>query len=201
MFLKPLVISVVTGWLVASSLATTNPTVVDTQHDIAYRGIHRNGIEVYLNIPYGQDTGGANRFKPPKPYNMVRGSTIRATEYGAACPQQLGPWVAPLSLSNVTRISEDCLNLNVARPKATCATERSPVMIYIHGGSFWAGQNQEITIAPDGMVQESVRNGFPIIHVAMNYRLGGEANSSTIIHIARLTSCSFWFCAVQRSQV
>ena len=45
-------------------------------------------------------------------------------------------------------------------------------MVYIHGGSFWAGNNHDPTILPDGMILESVRNGLPVIQVAMNYRLG-----------------------------
>ncbi|PHH91910.1 hypothetical protein CDD83_9777 [Cordyceps sp. RAO-2017] len=55
-------------------------------------------------------------------------------------------------------------------------------MVFIHGGSFWTGQNQEITIAPDGMVLEAVQNGLPVIHVAMNYRLGffGFAQSDAL---------------------
>ncbi|KAF7562671.1 hypothetical protein G7046_g1491 [Stylonectria norvegica] len=185
MFLHLLVNWVVGGWFMASSIATrTSPTVVDPRHDITYQGLHRNGIEVYLNIPYGQDTSGVNRFKPPKPYDLKphAGTTVLADKYGPACPQPLGPWVAPISLSNITNISEDCLNLNVARPKATSATSRLPVMIYIHGGSFWSGQNSEITITPDGMIQQSVQNVLPIIHVAMNYRFGafGFAQSNAL---------------------
>lgn len=157
--------------LLAASVAAS-PTVVDKQHQVTYRGLERNGIEAFLNVPYGQNTGGSNRFKPPKPYVAKRGSTIDARAYGPACPQALGEWVLPIALSNVTEISEDCLNLNVARPKGTCSNDRLPVMVYIHGGSFWAGQNSELNIRPDGMVLESTASGLPIIHVAMNYRLG-----------------------------
>lgn len=173
------------AWLLSIGCAIANPTVVDSRHGVTYRGLHRNGIEVFLNIPYGQDTGGANRFKPPKPRVVARGSTIYATTYGPACPQQLGGWFVPLSLSNVTKVSEDCLNLNVARPKDTGIHDRLPVLVYLHGGSFWTGQNQEITISPDGMILESVENGLPVIHVAMNYRLGCK---STHPHIGQAAS-------------
>ncbi|CAO2651475.1 Nn.00g040450.m01.CDS01 [Neocucurbitaria sp. VM-36] len=55
-------------------------------------------------------------------------------------------------------------------------------MVWIHGGSFWGGSNVEPTTAPDGLVRQSVENGLPIIHVAMNYRLGffGFAQSGTL---------------------
>jgi carboxylesterase type B len=39
-------------------------------------------------------------------------------------------------------------------------------------GSFWWGSNMEPTFKPDGLVQQSVAGEHPVIHVAMNYRLG-----------------------------
>ncbi|KID91942.1 Carboxylesterase, type B [Metarhizium guizhouense ARSEF 977] len=163
--------------------AAAGPVVHDADKDVTYHGLSRNGIEVFLNIPYGQDTSGENRFRPPRPHSSPRGSAIDATAYGPACPQALGPWVPPISLTNITKISEDCLNLNIARPAGKCVEgEKLPVLVYIHGGSFWAGSNEEITIRPDGMILESVKNGLPVIHVAMNYRLGffGFARSDAL---------------------
>ncbi|KHN95654.1 Carboxylesterase, type B [Metarhizium album ARSEF 1941] len=174
--MKPLV-------LAAWSALYSNPVVHDASNDVTYHGLNRNGIEVFLNIPYGQDTGGENRFRPPRPYMSPRGSIINATAYGPACPQALGPWVPPISLTNITKVSEDCLNLNIARPMGKHVEgKKLPVLVYIHGGSFWAGSNEEITIRPDGMILESVRNGLPVIHVAMNYRFGffGFARSGAL---------------------
>lgn len=161
--------------LLYSGVTNANPRVVDPSRDVTYEGLERNGIEVFLNIPYAQDTGGANRFKPPRPHVPAARSTVNAKSYGPSCPQQFGVWVPPITLGNITDVSEDCLNLNVARPQRACATDRLPVMVWIHGGSFWAGDNHETTTLPDGMILESVRNGLPVIHVAMNYRLGCKA--------------------------
>lgn len=168
------------AWLIAASVIPTaclasQLLAVDGLKGVTYRGLERNGIEVFLNIPYGQDTGGPSRFSPPRAQVLPRGTIVDATEYGPACPQALGPWVIPLSLTNVTEMSENCLNLSVARPKGACKGHGLPVMVFIHGGSFWARQNQEATISPDGMVLESVKNGLPVIHVAMNYRLGSRS--------------------------
>ncbi|KAI8963326.1 alpha/beta-hydrolase [Daldinia sp. FL1419] len=162
--------------------AVSNPQVIDTKNNVTYRGINRNGIEAFLNIPYGQDTSGPNRFKPPRPFVPKPSSTIDAVSYGPACPQPLGNDFLPLGLTDTTEISEDCLNLNVIRPTCRRARDRLPVLVWIHGGSFWIGQNREITTAPDGMILESVANGLPIIHVAMNYRLGffGFAQSNAL---------------------
>ncbi|OTA57704.1 alpha/beta-hydrolase [Hypoxylon sp. EC38] len=169
--------------LCSSVIATPSyPLVVDTKKNVKYQGLNRNGIEVFLNIPYGQDTGGANRFKPPRAAVPKPRSTIVAQSYGPACPQALGEGFPPLTLSNVTKISEDCLNLNVARPSNLSAGAQLPVLVYIHGGGFWSGQNSELSTAPDGMILESVANGLPVIHVGMNYRLGffGFAQSDAL---------------------
>ncbi|OTB05521.1 hypothetical protein M426DRAFT_319794 [Hypoxylon sp. CI-4A] len=174
------------GTTVASAAATEyphDPLVVDAKNNVTYQGLDRNGIEVFLNIPYAQDTSGANRFKPPRPFAPEPGSTITAQAYGPACPQSLGEGFPPLTLSNTTEISEDCLNLNVARPTGLTAEDKLlPVLVYIHGGSFWGGFNQEITTLPDGLILESVANGLPVLHVAMNYRLGffGFAQSDAL---------------------
>ena len=186
MFSAQILASMLAAWLIIPSNAAEFPTVADVRRNIIYHGIYRNGIEAFLGIRYGEDTGGASRFKPPMPHVPETGSTIYAQAYGPACPQKLGKWMPPLSLSNITDVSEDCLKLNVARPAGSQPHSRLPVMIYIHGGSFWSGQSQEIAIRPDGMVLESIQNGLPIIHVAMNYRLGGLSTSGIASRWAQL---------------
>jgi carboxylesterase type B len=154
-----------------------DPVVLNPEHNVTYQGFGRNGIDVFLGIPYAQDTGGANRFKPPQLYVPEDGTTIDAGSYGPACPQPLGqPGLYPLYLSNITDISEDCLNLNIARPNDTTAASKLPVMVWIHGGSFWSGSNADIVAAPDGLILESIESGTPIVHVGINYRLGGETS-------------------------
>ncbi|KAI0159790.1 putative lipase [Xylariaceae sp. FL1272] len=165
------------------SYACAIPSVFDRENNITYNGIERNGIEVFLGIPYGKDTSGEHRFKPPRPYEPEPGATINAQSYGFACPQSVGVVRAPLSLANVTVVSEDCLNLDVTRPPGLCSsTSRLPVMVWIYGGSFIVGSTDEPTNRPDGMILESIRNGLPVIHVALNYRLGvfGFAQSESL---------------------
>jgi carboxylesterase type B len=167
------------GVAVAKPLTTNThpsggPPVVHAKHGVTYHGLARNGIEVFLGIPYGQDTSGAGRFKPPRRHVPQPGSRVDATAYGPSCPQALGEWAPPISLGNITEVSEDCLNLNVARPKGVREGDGLlPVMVYIHGGGFWAGHGHDPTILPDGLVREAVGNdGRGVVHVAMNYRLG-----------------------------
>lgn len=153
------------------------PPVVHAAHGVTYHGLARNGIEVFLGIPYGQDTSGAARFQPPRKHVPQPGSRVDATAYGPSCPQALGEWAQPISLGSISEVSEDCLSLNVARPSKGVRVGEGerllPVMVYIHGGSFWAGDGHDPTILPDGLVREAVGNdGRGVVHVAMNYRLG-----------------------------
>jgi carboxylesterase type B len=152
---------------VYSIAATANPSAFDSKHNVTYRGIYRSGIDVFLNIPYGQDTGSENRFKPPQAYVPDSGSTILADSSGLACPQDV---------DDMNTISEDCLNLNIGRPSKTSSKDRLPVMVFIYGGGFWVGSAGDD--AGDNLVLESIQNDLPIIYVAINYRLGGELNYS-----------------------
>jgi carboxylesterase type B len=167
--------------LVCGGIANATPRSFNVKQQVTYNGLERNGIEIFLNVKYGRDTSGENRFKPPRAYIPTPGSNISATSYGPACPQSLEAF-PPFGLTVVISMSEDCLNLNVARPKGTSAEDKLPVLVFIHGGSFWEGSNQEITNAPDGMILESVKNGLPVMHVGLNYRLGS-------MHLTECLSC------------
>ncbi|KAH7115112.1 Alpha/Beta hydrolase protein [Dendryphion nanum] len=174
--------------LSATGVSANPATVVDRAKDVIYKGFERNGVEVFLGIPYGQDTSGVNRFRPPRPFINRPGTVVNATIAGPACPQSLGLWFPPLTLNNITEISEDCLNLNIVRPvsndRARTSHKLLPVMVWIHGGSFWAGSNMEPTHNPDGLVLEAIKDNadHAVIHVAMNYRLGffGFAQSGSL---------------------
>ena len=135
-YCKAMKLSPFVALLLPSNSIAVAPIVVDSKSDVTYHGVARNGIEIFLGIPYGLDTGGPNRFKPPSPHVPRRGTTVNAQSYGSACPQPLGASSPPLGLTNVTHISEDCLNLDVARPSGTCGGAKLPVMVWIHGGKL-----------------------------------------------------------------
>lgn len=105
---------------------------------VSYKGSESDGVEHFYGIPYGQDTSGENRFKPPRLYVPAPGSEIDASKPGVACPQPLGITSPPLGQGNITAVSEDCLNLNVVRPKFENADsyQKLPVMVWIHGGEY-----------------------------------------------------------------
>ncbi|KAI1364148.1 putative lipase [Xylaria arbuscula] len=168
--------------VVAWGAEATGPSVVDNKLQVTYNGLNRNGIEVFLGVPFGEDTSGENRFKPPRPVAPTPGTVIDATSYGPACPQPADEASPPFAYTDVTEVSEDCLNLIIGRPEGTTSNSSLPVMVWIHGGSFWSGQNREASNAPDGIVSQSVANGLPVIVVAIQYRLGffGFAQSAAL---------------------
>ena len=156
--------------------AAAKASVYHAAQDVTYTGATSDGIETFYSIPYGQDTGGENRFKVPVPYTPEAGSAFDATEPGPKCPQaqSTADSFIPLYLSNVSDVSEDCLHVNVYRAEGTASDALLPVMLYIHGGSFIIGSKDELVTQPGGLIKQSVKIGQPVIAVNINYRLGGE---------------------------
>ena len=124
--LQPSAILLLAYWL---SRVVSIPTVHQTISDTTYTGITLDGVETFYSIPYGQDTGGANRFKVPQPYVPTSGSAFNATVPGPKCPQvqKDATDFVPLYLSNVTEVSEDCLHLNIYRAAGTNSSIAFPV--------------------------------------------------------------------------
>ena len=171
--------------LFATTLAShhsTSPAVLDHACDVTYTGTVQDGVENFFSIPFGQDTGGENRFKPPRPYLPEHGAKIDAMTRGPVCPQPKEAVAAPFYLSNYSEVSEDCLYLNIYRPINTAPDAKLPVLLYIHGGAFFEGSKDELVSQPAGLILQSIKNGDPIMAVAINYRLAsfGFAQSEAL---------------------
>ncbi|TGO48425.1 hypothetical protein BCON_0240g00040 [Botryotinia convoluta] len=148
-----------TTCLMISSLLTDHvnakPYVLDHRTNVSYTGIiSSKGVETFRGIRYGLDTSGENRFAPPRAFVPPHGYHYNATIQGFDCPQPSGSGF--LFQTNVTNISEDCLNLNIARPSWAKAGSKLPVMAYIYGGGLFTGTVNERTTAPDGLIHASV---------------------------------------------
>ncbi len=120
--------------------------------------------EEFLGIPYAEPPVGELRWRRPVAKQWQDGEVLDATEFGPHCPQCDG---AGDSLH--TTGSEDCLTLNIFRPKADYCSDRPgtplPVMAYIHGGGFIAGSADSY----NGFRLATAGN---VIVVTMQYRLG-----------------------------
>jgi carboxylesterase type B len=183
---KRLLLSLFVATVAAQSNATTQVatvTVRDNAHNLSYVGTSFQGIEQFQGINYGQDTSGANRFKPPKAFTYPSGTTVQATAAGASCPQNTIQAFFGISLNDgAFNISEDCLNLQVVRPAGTKQNANLPVMVWIYGDGFEAGSYNFSVYNPMALVAGSAAKGTPVLFVAMNYRVNifGFANSPAL---------------------
>ncbi|KAL3440252.1 Alpha/Beta hydrolase protein [Aspergillus insuetus] len=168
-----LVLSLLGAYGDASPLASRSPkSEVCTPTAVRYIGATANKVESFLNIRFGEDTSGANRFAPPKPYTYAVGTVVDASRGGAACPQPKQAVASMPLFDNVTKMSEDCLTLRIDRPVNTSASAKLPVLVWIYGGGDSFGQIYDSAYDPTGLVLGAAEKDFPVIYVAMNYRVG-----------------------------
>jgi len=160
-------------------VASDARTVVDTASG-KLRGLWHSGIFVFKGVPYGESTGGANRFMPPvpvKPWTGIR----NALSYGRGCIQPDSD-SAHFSYDGHNRPGgefnflchggegqltpgEDCLQLNVWTPGLQDNRKR-PVMVFYHGGGFSTGFDNALA-SYDG---ESLAR-HDVVVVTCNHRL------------------------------
>ncbi|KAK6857781.1 carboxylesterase [Apiospora arundinis] len=159
------------------SSALDSPVVAVEGLGVRYRGMARESVEDFNSIKFAEDTSGARRFAPPKPYVPTQGSVIDAAPAAPACPQIRGPM--PPFFGATPDQSEDCLYLRITRPLGTQATDRLPVVMHLLGGGVVKGHTQEALFDPIHLVAQAANIDKPVIHVTLNYRV-------TIFGFARL---------------
>lgn len=146
-----------------------NIAVANTQYGKVRGFIYKN-LYQFKGIPYGADTGGENRFMPPKepqPWDGVR----LALNYGDMAPQAIVYDRSPESAAgfvdnwNFFHSSEDCLRLNVWTQGLD--TKKRPVLVYFHGGGFFNGSALE----QDGYSGEGLAAYGDVVVCSVNHRL------------------------------
>ena len=146
--------------------STPRSAVAKTQYG-KVRGYVESGVLTYKGIPYGQNTGGENRWLPAKPPKPWEGE-YPALVYGANCPQRLHDFTAieQSFLYDWTDgyMSEDMLKLNVWTPSLT---GKRPVLVYYHGGGFTFGSAYELA-SQDGA---QLARHHDAVSVTVNHRL------------------------------
>ncbi|KAK0460641.1 triacylglycerol lipase 3 [Desarmillaria tabescens] len=118
--------------------------------------------EFFGGIPYAEPPVGALRLQHSVLKNTIDADEFNAQNFGLACFQREQQNVA------TDEISEDCLTINIFRPKGASSEDPLPVMTY--GGGFSGGASSSYN--GSYIVAQSVARGTPIIYVNFNYRLG-----------------------------
>ncbi len=135
------------------------------------QGFMLRGIFNYRGIPYGANTGGANRFMPPREPESWD-DVYPAVWWGNSAPQLMEGRYANAYSSfvdhwNYDDVSEDCLKLNIWTP-ALADGKKRPVMVWLHGGGYTNGNG----IEQDGYSGENLSRKGDIVFVSINHRLG-----------------------------
>lgn len=116
-------------------------------------GWSEDGVMMWKGVPYGKAPVGELRWKAPQPPETWRG--VKETKTS-------GPTGVQGSGEKFTG-SEDCLNLDIYRPK-TDETDL-PVLVFLHGGNNQTGQ-------ADGFKGMTMAREANCIFVSLNFRLG-----------------------------
>ncbi|CAA7261545.1 unnamed protein product [Cyclocybe aegerita] len=147
-----------------------------------FQGTVSGTTEKFLGVPFAQPPVGNLRYRLPQPITYTAGS-FDATEYGPSCGQQvirlpvdgivgdIANAVVETVFGKIFPDDEDCLTVNIVRPKGTLPTAKLPVVVWIFGGGFELGA----TSMYDGgvIVDRSLELSQPVVYVSMNYRLTG----------------------------
>lgn len=139
-----------------------------------------SGVYSWLGVPYGADTGGENRWKPPRPapsWTNVRD----ATKYAPSCPQHgsdvsvkaVGLFGLSPEVFDQDKQSEDCLTADIWVGKnhwerfveSNGTAKKAPVWLNIYGGSYEWGSSRIELYKGDGLVSQD-----DIVVVSVNFR-------------------------------
>ena len=147
-----------------ATAAAADPVVTTTAGQI--RGVSEGNspIKIFRGIPFAAPPVGDLRWQEPQPVTPWSG--IRdATAFGPRCMQQ--PLYSDMQFRSPPP-SEDCLYLNVWTPAKLDHTPKKklPVLVYIYGGGFQAGDSSEKRYDGAALAKQG------IVVVTINYRLG-----------------------------
>lgn len=146
--------------IVIAAIANASQTTVAILYGRVAGADAGNGSWVWKGLPYAKPPVGNLRWRAPQdpePWEGVRHSTDKFSP--AVQPVMSKMWIPANQITG----SEDCLYVNVFRPKTEA--QNLPVYIWIHGGSNYFGGAQNY----DGSI---LANRHNMVVVIIQYRLG-----------------------------
>ena len=155
--------------------ATNNQPTIFIKDTKIIGSLHEdNEVEMFLGLPFAAPPIDELRWEKPIAWTPKNKKEIFANEFKPGCiqNQRIVNWYKRLILDfgsdprtfDIPDFSEDCLYLNLWRPKAI--KNNLPVIVYIHGGSNKAGWSYE----PNYLGHNIANKGFILISIP--YRLG-----------------------------
>ncbi|MFI1151493.1 carboxylesterase/lipase family protein [Streptomyces sp. NPDC020817] len=157
--------ALITSALPAAAAAGTpsggspRPQVTVAQGALRGRPVEGADAQEFLGVPYAAPPVGAARLRPPQAprrWTGVREAVVQAP----ACLQ-----FSPFGLRDPAAVSEDCLYLDVYRPRTARPGARLPVIVWLHGGAYSQGTGTQFGGGTMADLTGSVV-------VSINYRLG-----------------------------
>jgi para-nitrobenzyl esterase len=126
-------------------------------------GAQDQGVHAFKGIPYAAPPVGDRRLRPPEPAASWDG--VRdASSYGLVALQRPMPGIFGELGTPQNPAGDDCLNLNVWTPDP--GATGLPVLVWIHGGAFFAGSGIDDVYNGAAFARDGV------VTVTLNYRLG-----------------------------
>ena len=147
-------------------LVTLSMNAVAASHDVIkldtgrVQGVTTGDVQSFKGIPFAAPPVGPLRWRAPQPAAAWSG-VQSATSFGNACLQ---PSPRPGEPTLGAPVSEDCLYLNVWRPKD--ARGPLPVMVWIYGGALTGGASSLAVYDGAALARRGV------VLVSINYRVG-----------------------------
>ena len=145
----------------SSSFRPVPSVQVKVQNGVLEGKLENSGIRSFKGVPFAQAPVGDLRWKDPQPIDNWSG--VRQAQNFGPNPMQGKPFGDMRFRSS--RMSEDCLYLNVWTP-AKSAKEKLPVLVYFYGGGYIAGDGSEGRYDGEAMARKG------IVTLTVNYRLG-----------------------------
>lgn len=129
----------------------------------AVRGVWRGESAAFLGIPFAEAPVGELRFAAPAPVQAWEG--VREADRPGPTPQRR-PFGAVTTIPEPSFPGDATLNVNVFTPAPGDPDAKLPVLVWIHGGGFFAGSPSSPWY--DGASYN--RDG--VVTVSLSYRLG-----------------------------
>lgn len=126
-------------------------------------GVQRPDSAAYLGVPFAAPPTGERRFLAPQPPVPWHG--VRACDASGPTPQRR-PFGDVTTIPEPSNAGDDTLNVNVFTPAPGDRDALQPVLVWVHGGGYFAGS----PASPWYDGRSFARDG--VVTVVLSYRLG-----------------------------